>query len=55
MLTDLLDKVSDLSNRLIALESKQSNIFQIEINEEMVNEEDELSIEDELALDDGDD
>ncbi len=53
MLANILDQLVELSNRLSALEAKNSNIFQIEMSDDSDCDSDrELSLEEEINLSD---
>ena len=51
LLVELMGKIDNISERLSALESKQSSVFQIEIEEPVdENDEPELTLEEEIEL-----
>jgi len=55
LLKELIEKLEDVSTRITALESKQSNIFQIEVDEESDEaSERDLSLEEEVELSEDD-
>lgn len=50
-LAEVLNKINEISDRLTVLENKQSNIFQIEFDEDKGHpDESELNLEEEVAL-----
>ena len=55
-LQSIMDSLADISSRLSSLEAKNSNIFQIEFDDESPQEqpEDENSIDDESDIDEDD-
>lgn len=56
MLSELLQKMDTINERLSALESKQSSVFQIEIEEPAdENDEPDLTLEEEIELSEIDD
>lgn len=56
MLSELIQKVDSISERLSVLESKQASVFQIEIEEPVdENDEPELTLEEEIELSEADD
>lgn len=55
-LQSIMDSLADISSRLSSLEAKNSNIFQIEFDDESPQEqpEDENSLDDESDIDEDD-
>lgn len=55
LLANISDQLVELNNRLASLEAKNSNIFQLEMNDDSEDDsDDELSLEEEINLSDVD-